>query len=198
MFRNIVVALAVSEASAITHKHHHHKHHHTRPYPGTAPWHEPYVVEKGEPLDNKPSHYYTVPAIGFENDLIPKNNRMPWTYPTSLTQARSDPICSSAGCTQYEHPKPPAGPPMDYPVPSFGADPDIEGTANSLDIAEKMFKHKIIMGTEESKAKWHNVAKDVDYNFAPALDGDIITSQKNLVNAENTLGYPMGYDSWWS
>ena len=186
MFRNILVALLVCETSAITHHHHHH--YHARPYPGTAPWHQPYVVKKQAPLANKPSQYYTVPDIGFANDLIPKNNRIPWSYPTSLMQARSDPICSSAGCTQYEHPKAAAGPPMDYPVPSFGADPDIEGTANSIDIAEKMYKHPIIMATPESRAYWHNVAKDVDYNFDPALDDDMITTSRNILNAEQTYG----------
>jgi len=36
-----------------------------------------------------------------------------------------------------------------------------------------MKKHEWIMGTEESKKKHHNPAKDVDYNFAPELDGNI-------------------------
>jgi len=64
----------------------------------------------------------------------------------------SDPICSSSGCGQYAHPAPPAGPPMDYPVPSYGKDPDMVGTLNSLSISEKMNNHKLIMGTPESKA----------------------------------------------
>ena len=36
--------------------------------------------------------------------------------------------------------------------------------------------------------KWHNVAKDVHYNFRPELDHDTIVSQQNLENAEVTLG----------
>ncbi len=47
-----------------------------------------------------------------------------------------------------------------------------------------------IMGTKESKAKYHNKAKDVDYNFAPELDDDVKISQKNLANAEKSLGTP--------
>jgi len=50
--------------------------------------------------------------------------------------AESDPICSSAGCTQYEHPKK-KGYPMDYFVPNFGKDHDIGTTDASLAIAEK-------------------------------------------------------------
>ena len=43
------------------------------------------------------------------------------------------------------------------------------------------------MGTERSKAKWHNVAKDTDYNFAPKLDEDILASDKHLADAERRL-----------
>jgi hypothetical protein len=42
----------------------------------------------------------------------------------------------------------------DYSVPSFGADPDMEGTINSLKIAQKQENHDLVMGTADSKAKW--------------------------------------------
>jgi hypothetical protein len=80
---------------------------------------------------------------------------------------------------------------MDYPVPSFGADPDVETTANSISIGEAMFNHKIIMATDESKAQWHNVAKDTEYNFAPELDHDISVTHSNLANAQEALGTTM-------
>jgi len=57
----------------------------------------------------------------------------------------------------------------------------------SLAVAEKMYKHKLIMGTAESKAQWHNKAVDTMYNFAPTLDIDIRTSKKNLVDTEKRL-----------
>jgi len=101
----------------------------------------------------------------------------------------SDPICSSAGCTQFKHKKTPLGYPIDYPVPSFGADPEISAASNSLSIAEAMHKHKLIMGTPESKAKWHNVAKDTLYDFAPALDGDITATQAHLAGAEKSTNH---------
>ena len=188
MFKNIIVALFVSEAAAVAHHHHHH--HKYRPNSAQSPWHEDYEQAPQAPLVTSHTHYQ-VPAMGFANDMVPKSSKEPWTYPTSLTQARSDPICSSAGCTQYEHPAPPKGHPMDYFVPSFGRDPDMEGTEDSIDIAQKMIGHKIIMGTDESKAKWHNVAKDTLYNYHPELDYDIRVSNTNEAAAEQTLGTSM-------
>ena len=101
----------------------------------------------------------------------------------------SDPICSSAGCTQYKHKKKDRGYDIDYPVPNFGRDKDINDDFDSLRLAEDMIGHKLNLGTEESKAKWKNPAKDTDYNFAPALDGDMISTAKNLKDSEANLGH---------
>jgi hypothetical protein len=65
---------------------------------------------------------------------------------------------------------------MDYPVPDFGADHEIESTANSIAIGEAQYNHKLIMGTDESKKQWENPAKLAPYNFNPALDHDIKVS----------------------
>ena len=108
---------------------------------------------------------------------------------TSDVKLDSDPICSSAGCDQYKHKKKDRGYKINYPVPSFGVDTDILANLASLELAEGMKQHKLEMGTEASKAKWHNVAKDTDYNFAPKLDGDVITTHKNLADAQVTLGH---------
>jgi len=62
----------------------------------------------------------------------------------------------------YEVDKPAPGHPMDYPVPSFGADPDMEGTMKSLAAAEELTSQKLEMGTEKSRQKWKKVAKDAD------------------------------------
>jgi len=107
-----------------------------------------------------------------------------WVIEDLQLDAESDPICSSAGCTQYKHKKTPRGYDINYPVPDFGKDPDMESVANAIGIAEKVHSHKLIMGTPESKAKWHNVAKDTDYNFAPELDEDMIHTAKHLGAAE--------------
>jgi len=49
----------------------------------------------------------------------------------------SDPICSSAGCTQYKLPDDGSKWPMDYFVPNFGVDHDIKASHEDLKIAEK-------------------------------------------------------------
>lgn len=77
----------------------------------------------------------------------------------TMVQTQSDP-CWGASCELYAVDKPPPGHPMDYPVPSYGADPDMEGTMNSLASAEKQENHHLVMGTDESRRKWIPVAKD--------------------------------------
>ena len=60
--------------------------------------------------------------------------------PTDDIMVQSDPICSSAGCTEYKLPEldPKLEWPKNYFVPNFGAmDTDIEGTFQSLEDAQK-------------------------------------------------------------
>merc|ERR1719213_639769 len=147
-----------------------------------------------------PSHPmdYTVPDFGLDKDMLDTASNLAnaekdlghnWNLLQLNSEVESDPICSSAGCTQYAHKKTPLGYPLDYAVPDHGRDPDVVGTKNSLSIAEAMHAHKLEMGTPQSKAKYHNVAKDVPYNFNPALDEHIIHSQENLANTESSLGH---------
>jgi len=63
----------------------------------------------------------------------------------NLLQVKSDPICSSAGCEQYLHPKPGNGTdwPKNYPVPNFGADRNqVMNTFDSLAAAEDIVGKK--------------------------------------------------------
>jgi hypothetical protein len=99
----------------------------------------------------------------------------------------SDPICSSAGCTQYKHKKKELGYKINYPVPSFGRDNDINDNFASLKLAESMVGEKFMIGHTGDKYK--NKAKDTDYNFNPALDGDVISTLKNLGDAEKSVGH---------
>ena len=101
----------------------------------------------------------------------------------------SDPICSSAGCTQYKHKKKDRGYKINYFVPNFGVDKDIIDNFGSLDLSEDALSHKLDLGSEKSKAKWKNPAKKVDYNFAPKLEGDMISTAKNLEDAQTSLGH---------
>ena len=77
----------------------------------------------------------------------------------------------------------------DYFVPNFGRDRDINDNFDDLKIAEGIVGHEFQIGTAASKAKWKNPAKDVDYNFAPQLDPDVVSTQKNLNDAQTALGH---------
>jgi hypothetical protein len=60
-----------------------------------------------------------------------------WDIANVMLDMQSDPICSSAGCTQYKQPEGDAGHPMDYFVPDFGVDHDIKASFEGLTVAEK-------------------------------------------------------------
>jgi len=57
-----------------------------------------------------------------------------------------------------------------------------------LSIAEALKKHKLILGTPESREKYRNKAKDTEYNYYPNLDSDVVTTQRNLAATESLLG----------
>ena len=100
----------------------------------------------------------------------------------------SIPACNSIECKTEsaadDSGKPPKHP-KDYFVPNFGMDRDISGGFEDLTVAEKLVGHRwTSMGTDFNKEKFKNRAKDVDYNFAPKLDDDMIDSQNNLKASE--------------
>ena len=55
-----------------------------------------------------------------------------------------------------------------------------------------MLEHKLVMGTPESRLKYHKKAKDTLYNYNPSLDDDVKTTNRNLATAEETLGITYG------
>jgi len=87
--------------------------------------------------------------------------------------SESDPICSSAGCTQYKHKSKGLGYKINYGVPSFGADHLMNQNKESLDLAEKMVGHK--WNWKEDKDE-----KVVEYDVNKPQDQDIVDSLKNL------------------
>jgi hypothetical protein len=105
----------------------------------------------------------------------------------------SDPLCSTAGCTQYLHPVPkdslkfPPPAAVGYTVPNFGKDPDMETTMNSLKIAEDTVNHTFVMKSPESAAKYAIKAKETPYDYKPALDEDVISTQGNIAESEKKL-----------
>lgn len=84
----------------------------------------------------------------------------------SELNTKDDPICSSAGCTQYLHKTTPLGYPIDYAVPHFGRDNDINDNADDLAVAEKAHNHEW---------KWveEKPSKPVIYKDNNPLDPDV-------------------------
>jgi len=77
---------------------------------------------------------------------------------------------------------------MDYPVPDFGQDHDVMDTISNEKVASKVVGHKWAFNTPESKMKYGNKAKEIDYNFAPALDSDVVSTITHQKAAETALG----------
>merc|ERR1712224_73648 len=97
-------------------------------------------------------------------------------------EVESDPICSSAGCTQYKHAKKKPLYPMNYAVPNFGIDkPEVQATDDSLKQAEKQLGHKWIW-TKPAKGSGPPTLID------RGMDTDIKTSIDNLNAMESKYG----------
>lgn len=99
------------------------------------------------PVAEAPAPDNRIPDLGLDADVktTAKNLDQAETavgHSWELVQLNSDPICSSAGCTQYLHPAE-AVHPMDYFVPNFGRDQvAVLDAEQSLAAAEKQHGHK--------------------------------------------------------
>lgn len=113
----------------------------------------------------------------------------PWNF--VQTDSSSDPICNSAGCTQYKHPKKDRGYDLDYPVVNLGQDRDISDHFTNLNVAEKIVGHKWDFKLEKPPL---NPAKKTRYDFSPKLDGDMISAAHSLDLAEDITGKK--YAAW--
>lgn len=125
-----------------------------------------------------------------------------WTLPSAKdakygllqmeTDLRDDPICSSAGCVQYKHPKEKPDHDIDYFVPSYGKDHDRIHTDASLNTAENMLGHKWNWVKDTSKDPPR------DY-FVPnfGMDKDIADSLGNLKQSTTKHGtWDLPKDDW--
>lgn len=79
-------------------------------------------------------------------------------------------------------------------MPNLGQDLEVFETRDSLATAQKMYNHKLEMGTAYTRAKWHNPAKDTLYDFHPELDSDIKITHNSARVASGSLG--LG-GKWW-
>lgn len=119
--------------------------------------------------------------------MVPEANKnSSYTYRSLLqtdsqVNTESDPICSSAGCG-YASEKGPKTHPMNYFVPNFGRDKDINQTWSSLDWAENSLKHRFNpMSKKEAKKLEH----PVDYPVPDfGLDEEVVETQKNIAEQE--------------
>jgi uncharacterized protein (DUF427 family) len=107
-------------------------------------------------------------------------------------QLESDPICNSAGCTQYLHKHKKLPYPVDYPVPNFGVDHDIVANDASLKAAEGIVGKKWDFKLKKPPV---NPAKKTIYDGAPKLDGDIVDSRSNLKDTESKLRHKLVLDT---
>ena len=69
----------------------------------------------------------------------------------------SDPICSSAGCTQYKHVSKGLGYKINYPVPNFGKDHDLNDQSDHVKLAESILKHEWTPQPADKKDKGSHV-----------------------------------------
>jgi hypothetical protein len=102
--------------------------------------------------------------------------------PIDYIMMGSDPICSTAGCTQYKHPSQAASYPMDYTVPNFGADSEMADFKSNLEKTEALLGKKFNPSKKEDP-------HPVDYkvpNFG--VDQDIKDATSNISSAESDHG----------
>ena len=85
----------------------------------------------------------------------------------SNLNSKSDPICNSAGCTQYLAPERNSYP-VNYFVPNFGLDRDIIDTHENINDAERNLNHKMLV-----REKVRNADVDYDYIRHGTSDSDL-------------------------
>ena len=103
---------------------------------------------------------------------------------------KSDPICSSAGCTQYKHKTKDRGYKIDYFVPHFGEDDEISNSKKDLALVENIMGHKL----DIKAGKGPKVKRGY---FVPHFgeDPEITATKQNLASAEKDLGHELEIDS---
>jgi hypothetical protein len=168
-----------------------------------------------------PPRDYFVPNFGADKDIMDAQSHIAqqeakhgtwtpvqdsltgaWTLPSAKdskygllqmeSQLGDDPICSSAGCSQYKHPKQKDDHKIDYFVPSYGKDHDRIHTDDSLNTAENMLGHKWNWKKDTSKDPPR------DY-FVPnfGMDKDIADSLGNLKQSVSKHGsWDLPKDDW--
>ena len=97
----------------------------------------------------------------------------------------SDPICNSAGCTQYKFPKD-KDHPKDYFVPDFGIDPDIASTQAHEHAASGRLNHTWTPTFDIKKDEWVVPHEDADFKLL------MLDSDPNVTSLEVSGKYTSG------
>ena len=133
-------------------------------------------------------------ALGHKWTPVEDENGV-WVVPTANKDAKvasllqtdaevkteSDPNCSSAGCN-YRRDRGKTPYPMDYFVPNFGRDQDINQTWSSLDWSEGTNEHKF---NPLSKKEAKKLEVDGDYRVPDfGLDEDVVQTQEHIKEQE--------------
>lgn len=121
--------------------------------------------------------------------MVSKAMGVPFNMPL-YAQLESDPVCHSAGCTQYNWlealRKKQETPPVLYPT-GQALEGDIINTWDNLDVAEKIKNHEWKFNQEVYDLK-DKPDDSIKYDFSQKLDDDIISTQGHLGAAEKKLG----------
>lgn len=109
--------------------------------------------------------------------MVSKAMGVPFNMPL-YAQLESDPVCHSAGCTQYNWlealRKKNESPPVLYPT-GQSLEGDIINTWDNLDVAEKIKNHEWKFNQEVYDLK-DKPDDSIKYDFSQKLDDDIITT----------------------
>ena len=100
--------------------------------------------------------------------VVPKEEhefRLTGTEADVRLGATSDPICSSAGCTQYQHPHKDDFK-MNYFVPDFGKDHDIKVSDANAELAEGILGHTFTPKYDEEKDVWVVPTEEAEFRLA--------------------------------
>lgn len=143
-----------------------------------------------------------VSKFGYDEDIIDSyGNEMmvskamgvPFTMPLYAqidSETGSDPVCHSAGCTQYNWMdrlrKNNEEPPVLYKTDDK-LDHDIIRTWDNLDVAENQKNHRWIFNSDIYKLK-DKKPEPLNYDHGDTLDEDIVSTQGHLSAAEKTFG----------
>jgi len=105
-----------------------------------------------------------------------------------LAQTQSDPVCHSAGCTQYNFnakTKAKEDAPVQYPT-NQKLEGDVINTWDNLATAEKIKGHEWVYKQEVMDKKDEDEV--TQYDTDAKLDDDIVNTQGHLSTAEKKMG----------